>query len=167
VNLFDDKFKTHKLRYLLQSLIAMVTVFIILLVLDAVRNAAIIAALGASSFIAFTMPHANVSKPRYLIGGYVVGIASGCVCRALIAGTGIIARYPESNVPYVIFGAIAVGLAIFVMAITSTEHPPAASLALGLVLNGCEPRVLLFILIGIVSLTVIKTLSKPLLRNLL
>jgi CBS-domain-containing membrane protein len=165
--LIDDKFKGNKLRYILQSLLAMVAVFIILMVLDAIRNAAIIAALGASSFIAFTMPHARSSRPRYLIGGYLVGMVSGCLCRFVIGGTGIIARYPDSNVPYIIFGAIAVGIAIFVMAITNTEHPPAASLALGLVLNGCEPRVLLLILIGISSLTVIKILAKPVLRNLL
>lgn len=63
--------------------------------------------------------------------------------------------------------ATAVGLAIFVMVITNTEHPPAASIALGLVLNGFEPRVILFILLGIVSLSVIKLAHKPILKNLL
>ena len=66
-----------------------------------------------------------------------------------------------------LFGGLAVGLAIFVMVITNTEHPPAASIALGLVLNGFEPRVILFILLGIVSLSVIKLALKPILKNLL
>jgi len=33
----------------------------------------------------------------------------------------------------VLFGAIAIGFAIFIMAVTNTEHAPAAGIALGLV----------------------------------
>lgn len=162
---FDEKFKSDKLRYLLQCFLAVVAVGIVLLVLDAVSNAAIIAALGASSFIAFTMPHVNVSKPRFMIGGYLVGIGTGCAFRVLMKQLSLTGG--ESALPYVLFGAVSVGFAIFVMVITNTEHPPAASLALGLVLNGCEPKVILFILIGIVSLTLIKWALKPVLKNLL
>jgi len=66
-----------------------------------------------------------------------------------------------------VFGAMSVGLAIFVMVITNTEHPPAASLALGLVLNEFNYRTVIVVLIGIISLSLIKAVLRPVLKNLL
>ena len=54
-----------------------------MMVLDVVTKAVIIAALGLSTFIAFTMPKAEVSKPRIMIGRYIVGIVAGCLCHYL------------------------------------------------------------------------------------
>jgi len=54
-----------------------------MMVFDVVTKAVIIAALGLSTFIAFTMPKAEVSKPRIMIGGYIVGIVVGCLCHYL------------------------------------------------------------------------------------
>ena len=157
--ILDKGFREHKLRYVLQCGLATVSVLVVLLILYGMSNAAVIAALGASSFIAFTMPQAQVSRPRFLIGGYVVGAAAGTLCHYLNAG-----------IPWqtdVIFGALAVGLAIFGMVITDTEHPPAAGLALGLVLGECNYLVLLVVLLGIASLCLIKLLLGPALKNLL
>jgi CBS-domain-containing membrane protein len=165
---FDEKFKTDKLRYLLQCLMAAAVVFAILLALDTIRDAAVIAALGASSFIAFTMPHMNVSHPRFLIGGYVVGIITGCGSHHLLrASSSVQAVSEHATLLLMLFGALAVGLAIFTMVITNTEHPPAASLALGLAINGCTLEEVLLILIGIVTLALAKHFLKPLLRNLI
>jgi CBS-domain-containing membrane protein len=94
-----------------------------------------------------------------------VGIAAGFLCRSALNLLPAGAR--EAAVTYVLLGGLAVGMAIFAMVVTNTEHPPAASIALGLVLNGFEPRVILFIVLGIVSLSVIKLLLRPLLKNLL
>jgi CBS-domain-containing membrane protein len=62
---------------------------------------------------------------------------------------------------------MAVGLAIFVMVITDTAHPPAAGLALGLILNEWSPLMIVVVFAGIISLSVIKTVLKPVLKNLL
>jgi hypothetical protein len=99
--------------------------------LDTISHSAVIASLGASCFIVFTMPRARMSRPRFLIGGHVVGVAAGCVGRWLCAIPAL-ARLPVFSLHSgVLCGALAVGLAIFVMVITDTEHPPAAGLALG------------------------------------
>jgi len=167
MKVFDEKFKGNKVGYILQCVLATLSVFIVLLILDAVSNAAIIAALGASSFIVFTMPQADRSRPRFLIGGYLVGIAAGCLCHYLSL-VPLLRQLPiiqESS--YVVFGAISVGLAIFVMVITNTEHPPAASLALGLVLNECNYITIVVSLVGIISLSVMKAVLRPVLKNLL
>ena len=65
------------------------------------------------------------------------------------------------------FGAISVGLTIFMMVITNTGHPPAASLALGLIINECNYMTIIVVLIGITSLSAIKEVLKPILKNLL
>jgi CBS-domain-containing membrane protein len=55
---------------------------------------------------------------------------------------------------------------MFIMVVTRTEHPPAAALALGLVLNNWNITTLLVILAGIISLSVLKRLVLPVLMDL-
>lgn len=167
MKIFDEKFRGNKARYLFQCILATLSVLIVLLSLDAISNAAVIAALGASFFIAFTMPEAQVSRPRFLIGGYLVGIAVGSLCHYLSLVPLLMQLPISQNLSYVLFGAISVGLAIFLMVITNTEHPPAASLALGLVLNEFNYMTVGVVLIGIISVSVIKAVLKPVLKNLL
>ena len=167
IRFLDEKFTKNKTRYILQCLLATSAVFIVLFVLDAKTNTAVIAALGASSFIAFTMPHARVSRTRYLVGGYLVGVCSGFLCyHASLHSFGEEVAM-TSSLSYAVFGGLSVGLAIFVMVLTDTEHPPAAGVALGLVLNDCQPRTILVVLVGIVTLALIKRLLRPVLINLL
>ena len=167
MQVIDAKFKGNKARYVLQCMLATFCVFVVLLVLDAVTNAAVIAALGASSFIAFTMPDAQISRPRFLIGGYIVGVTVGCFCHYLSLVSFLSHLVIIKDCSCVVFGAFAVGLAIFLMVITGTEHPPAASVALGFVLNECDYLlVAMVVLAGIISLSIIKTLLRPALINL-
>jgi CBS-domain-containing membrane protein len=62
---------------------------------------------------------------------------------------------------------VSVGLAIFVMVLTNTEHPPAAGVALGLVLGECSILTVTVVLVGIVLLSLIKRVLRPVLKNLL
>ena len=79
MKVFDDKFKTNKSQYILQSMLATSTIIVVLIILDIITDAIIIASFGASSFIAFLMPHLRVSKGRFMIGGYLVGIRNNFV----------------------------------------------------------------------------------------
>lgn len=167
MEIFDKKFGQNKLRYLLQCLLATVAVLAILLILESLPNAAVIASLGASSFIAFTMPHARVSSPRFMIGGHVVGVGTGTLCHWL-AQLPCLTSFPLlQDHSAVVFGAAATGLAMFVMVVTDTEHPPAAGVALGLVVGQCRPITIVVILLGIIVLSVLRKLLKPILKNLL
>ena len=58
-------------------------------------------------------------------------------------------------------------LAMFTMVVTRTEHPPAAALALGLVLNEWSLLTLAVVLAGIIALSVIKRLVLPMLLDLI
>ncbi|MCK4624917.1 MAG: HPP family protein [Phycisphaerae bacterium] len=168
MRLFDEKFKEHKTEYFLQCSLAMVSMAIALVILDAVSNAAILGALGASSFIIFTMPHRRVSNARFLIGGYIVGIAVGTLCywsNQLLAMSQI--EFISESEYTVFFAGIAVGLAIFLMVITDTEHPPAAGVAMGLVLGEWNLQAIGVVLIGIAYMAGMRKLLKSYMIDLL
>jgi CBS-domain-containing membrane protein len=153
-------------RYLLQCTLASVVVLILLLILDTVTQTVLIAALGASTFIAFAVPRSLQSEPRYMIGGYLVGILVGSSIGTLSASI----HYSDivtAHVAMIVFGALATGLAMFVMVITKTEHPPAAALALGLVLNEWDFLTLVVVIVGVIVLTICKRLVLPILMDLM
>lgn len=152
-------------RYLLQCALAGVVVFILLLILDTVTQTVLIAALGASTFIAFAVPRSLQSDPRYMIGGYLVGILVGTSIDTLSASF-LFSDVVTEHVVMIIFGALATGLAMFVMVITKTEHPPAAALALGLVLNEWDLLTLVVVIVGVIALSIFKRLVLPILMDL-
>lgn len=153
-------------RYALQCGLAGFAVVILLLVLDAVTQTVLIAALGASAFIAFAVPRSLHSGPRHMIGGYCIGMASGCLMDVVNSGLQISGPVLAHAV-MVVFGAMAISVAMFTMVVTRTEHPPAAALALGLVLNEWDLLTLAVVLAGIVALSVIKRLVLPMLLDLI
>jgi len=163
MRLIDPRFKKNPFHYILQCLLAVAFLAVILLSLDAVFHTVMIASFGATSFIVFAMPRLKICVPRRLIGGYIIGMLCGAACTAAftaLAGGGDLAILRG------LFGALAVGISIFLMTITNTEHPPAAGLALGLVYEGVDYLALLVILLGVLVLTAIKMLLKDYLINL-
>jgi hypothetical protein len=167
MRIIDKKFKHNVARYILQCALATLTILIVLVFLDVLTQTAIIAALGASSFIAFTMPAHDASKPRFLIGGYLVGISVGCFCHLLSLSPWMASLFVSLRISSIVCGALSVGMAIFLMVITDTEHPPAASVTLGLVLNQWDHLTIVSILCGIILVSTLKWLLKPVLKNLL
>jgi len=156
----------HIRRYALQCSLATAVVLILLVALDAVTQTVLIAALGASTFIAFAVPRSLVSSPRCMIGGYLVGILSG----ALMSRLNVALDFSDivlAHVSLIVFAALATGVAMFLMVVTKTEHPPAAALALGLVLNQWTPLTLLVVIGGVVALSICKRLVLPILMDML
>jgi CBS-domain-containing membrane protein len=162
----ERQFKRERLkRRALQCGLAGLTVFLLLIILDAVTQTVLIAALGASAFIAFAVPRSLHSNPRHMVGGYLIGMAAGCLMSGIddwidVASPGI------DHAIMIILGAMGISLAMFAMVVTKTEHPPAAALALGLVLNEWNPMTLMVVLVGIVALSVIKQIVMPYLLDL-
>ena len=151
-------------RYVFQSLVAVLVLMAVLYFLDILTHGAIVAALGASTFIVFAMPNSVTAQPRNLIGGHIMGLIAGSICYfALI--------YPSLGVTeefvYILAAALSVGLSIFLMVITNTEHPPAAATALGIVAYGWSWWVVLFVLLFSVMLSLVRYLLRNWLRELL
>ena len=150
----------------MQCALAGACVFILLIVLDAVTQTVLIAALGASAFIAFAVPLSLHSSPRHMIGGYVVGIVSGCSMSTLFTAMDLTSTI-GANADVIICGALATSMAMFLMVVTRTEHPPAAALALGLVLNEWSLLTIAVVLAGVIGLSIIKRAVLPMLMDLL
>lgn len=167
MRIFDTKFQTFKTRYILQCVLTACAVCVVLLILNTMSDTVIVAALGASSFVVFTMPGVQASRPRFLIGGYIVGTLVGCLCHRVATLPFFTQLLLDHGCVRVIFGAVAVGLAMFLMVITDTEHPPAAGLALGFVLNEWDHFTVIVVIVGIISLSAMKLLLRPVLINLL
>ncbi len=163
----DKKFSKNKFQYLSQCVLATLAIAHVFLLLDIRENAAVIASLGASSFIAFAMPHAQSSRPRFLIGGYIVGVLTGTVFYLL----GKLAVQVGINLSDAILismlAATAVGTSIFAMTVLNFEHPPAAGLALGLVINEWSFKTVVVVVIGVAFISGLKALLRPALKNLL
>ncbi len=163
IQVIDQRFKENKAHYFLQCLMATAAVMIILLTIDTMFKEVMIASFGATAFSVFAMPHMRTSRTRSVIGGYIIGVFLG-------VGFNLLAAYLNAKLgwhfTYSVMGAVAVGLALLMMTMTNSEHPPAAGLALGLVLQGFHLSSLLIIFFSVLALLFIKHLLRGWLINL-
>jgi len=134
-----EKFKKLWKYYLWQSGLAAVALGIIVLILGRDKMV-VISAMGATSFIVFAMPTAVSAQTRNVIGGHLVGLASGTI-------------FYFATLPYFLEYPLTVGIAIFVMVALDVEHPPAAGTALAVVINEVSPDVFVTIMASAVILS--------------
>ncbi|MFH1639451.1 MAG: HPP family protein [Chloroflexota bacterium] len=166
MKLFDESFKKMPRNYVYQSLLATLTMTLILYFVRLMTHAVVVGALGSSTFVVFAMPHSTTAEPRRLIGGHIVGLLCGIACYYLFS-TGFLGVMCQNiELVYLFGGALTVGLAIFLMTITNTEHPPAAGIALGVFINQWSPGIIAFILLFAVGISIVRKLLLKRLKNL-
>lgn len=85
----------------------------------------LLASMAASTALLFAAPHSPFSQPWNLVVGHVLSALVGWLCAWLI-------------VDPLIAAGVAVGLAIFLMYVTHSLHPPGAATALTLVLSAAQ-----------------------------
>lgn len=113
MRIFDEKAKRNIHPYILQCILATLTILVVLLVLDLNLHTGIIATLGSSAFIVFAMPKYYTARTRPLVGGYLIGIIVGVACYYLSL-LPLKLNLPISvDTAYIVFSALSVGLAIF------------------------------------------------------
>lgn len=150
--------------HLIQSLMAAVYIFLVFIVMNSFHSNLTVASLGASAFIAFSFPHAQSSRPRYLIGGYCVGALCGVVFFYLASYFEVLAFLPFP--PYIVSCAVAVCFSMLLMTVLNFEHPPSAALTIA-VATAENPVELGFAAIGCICvLSLIKRLLKRWMKNL-
>jgi len=147
------KFKKLWKNYLLQSFLAVVVLFVLVLVLGRDRIV-VISAMGATTFIVFAVPKDYAAQTRNVIGGHLVGLAAGAI-------------FYFTPLPYYIEYPLAVGIAIFVMVALDVEHPPAAGTALAVVINEVSPGVFVTIMISALVLSQCRYYLRHYLKDLL
>jgi CBS-domain-containing membrane protein len=151
-----EEFRRYWKNYVFQCLLATFVVFIVLLALS-LKNAVIIASIGATAFIIFAMPATLTAKPRNVIGGHATGLIIGSLCSLL----------PHLTVFYAALSySLAVGLATFIMVVTDTEHPPAAATALGFAISGFSMKTAIALILSIVVLSLVHYFFRTHLKDL-
>lgn len=138
-NTIKNKFKKLWKYYILQSLLAAISLFILVLILEK-QKIVLISAMGATSFIIFATPTAVSAQTRNVIGGHLVGLLAGAV-------------FYFTSLPYFLEYPLAVGLAILIMVAWDVEHPPAAGTALAVVINEVSFDAFVTIMISVVILS--------------
>jgi len=165
MRLFDEKFRDNKSKYIIQSLLGGIAVGLALVLFDVVHQPMIIASFGASGFVAFTMPHRPIASPRHLIGGYIIAIIVGCATHYLTVLP--IEHELTQTMFHIVASVIVVALAMFLMSVTNTEHAPATSIALGLVINDWTYVTVFRILAGILIIVGVQRLTRDWMIDLL
>ena len=165
--LLDPKFRQNYRRYFFQAALATVAMAAILLFVDSLSNAAIAAGLGSSVVGIFINPSGATARIRAVVGGHTIALLLGSVF-SFILFAGSIETFTADHTEFqALMMALSVGLLILVMAITDTEPPPAAGIAIGMSSREWTFEVVAAILGAVVLLGVIKLVLRRHLRDLL
>lgn len=164
--MIDPKLRKSIGNYVFQSILATLICCIMLIFLDVVIPGAIVASLGASTFIVFVAPDTRSAKPRGLLGGQLIGTGVGLICGLLLQWQLLAGLQISARMETAILGSLAVGLAIFLMVIIDMEHPPAAGTALSLVMEKWDIYTIAFIAGASIFLSAVRWALRRYLKNL-
>ncbi len=153
----DKKFRRYWKNYVFQSLFAAVGIFITLVFFNIQKRPIIIASIGSSVFIVFALPKNITAQPRRVIGGHIIGLLCGALSTLI--------PHP-SMVSSMLVYSFAVGISIFLMVITNTEHPPASGTALGIAVAGVSLHVAGALVASVVTLALLHHLLGPYMKDL-
>ena len=168
IELYDVRFFRMQKGYLWQSALAVVTILAVLLLVDSVADAAIAAGLGSSAVIVFVHPTSRSASLRNLIGGHLLGLLIGVLASLLVFHSGwepVAADLSHWVVDIIAAGVL--GVVILGMAVTDTEHPPAAATALGFALQSLAWQIVLLFVGAVFILAITKLILRSRLQDLI
>ena len=122
---------------------------------------------ASSAFTIFVIPESVAATPRKVIGGHLVAGLIGAGVSSILQTPGLELYASETRYIVDIAAAISVGIGIFFMVVTNTEHPPAAGTSLGLVIYGFDWTSVVFIISSAVLLSLVRIVLRPRMINLL
>ena len=122
---------------------------------------------ASSAFTIFVIPESVAATPRKVIGGHLVAGLIGAGVSYILQIPGLEIYASETRYIVEIAAALSVGIGIFFMVVTNTEHPPAAGTSLGLVIYGFDWTSVVFIISSAVLLSLVRIVLRPRMINLL
>jgi len=146
------KFKQMWKYYLLQGFFAAIVLLVLAVVLGKDKMV-LISAMGATTFIVFAMPRTVSAKTKNIVGGHLVGLASGAI-------------FYFTALPYFVEYPLAVGLAFLLMVALDVEHPPAVGTALAVVINEVSLDAFITIMLSAVILSQCRYYLRGFLKDL-
>lgn len=136
----NKKFRKH---LVLQTAMLVFFMLAVLVALNYISATALVWSMGASALASscygvFSRPSSITSIPHRIVGGYLIGLASGELTRYLLELGCLHSSVCHPGAPLFVLeiaAAASVGLAFVFMVLTGWEHPPAAGLAIILMLE--------------------------------
>ncbi len=126
-------------------------------------------ALASSAFNVFAVPSAITSRGYSIAVGYLIAVCAGVMMDFFITHSSLscmnLLSCP-SNLETIGISAISIALVIVLMKLFHCQHPPAAGLAVVLVVNVERDVVLYMMLFLALLLALIRVLLRPYLRDL-
>ena len=131
-HILDPGFAHNPRRYLVQASMATVAMLVILIFVDSLSNAALAAGLASSVVTSFVHPSVRIASIRSLCGGHILALIIGSGFALLAATAPVQVLFLDAPLLGDLGLASVVAALIFVMALTDTEHPPAAGTVLAM-----------------------------------
>ncbi len=160
----NPNIRGHWGRYLAQSVLAVFAMLVVLLFIDSVANAALVAGLGSTVVTAFLHPQASSGRLRAIIGGHSCGLIVGSILALVFINYELVIITFAYGDILVMAGAV--GLTILAMGLTDTEHPPAAGIALGMAGRPWGLNIFVYILIAVLILGIIRFIFNKLIKEI-
>lgn len=164
--IIDPHFSSNSYRYLLQAALATLAILAVLLFVDNLSQAALAAGLGSSVVILFVHPSSHAASLRALIGGHSLALLLGSAFALLLFAGPVEAFLDDLSPVRDLSLAVSVGLLILALAVTDTEHPPAAGTVLGFATQPWDLETVGIILGAVALLAATHRLLRSRLRDL-
>ena len=162
----DPGFAKYPWVFVFQAVLATVVMLAILTFMQSLSSAAIAAGLASSVVGIFIAPSNQTARIRSVVGGHGVALILGSVFSVFVFFGPVEAFLSDVDSLRNLSYAFAVGLAMLLMAITNTEHPPAAGTALGMASREFDILIFLSIIGAVALLAVMKLALRPHLQDL-
>ena len=162
----DPGFVSSPLRFVIQASLATLVMLAILTFVDSLSTAAIAAGLASSVVGVFIAPSNSTARIRSVVGGHGVALLLGSLFSVFLFLTPIETFLGNTEILRLLSLALAVGLSMLLMAMTNTEHPPAAGTALGMASREFDLLIFFSIIGAVALLAVMKLALRPQLRDL-
>ena len=132
---------------------------------DSIARAVLVAAIASTAFILFIGPRSVTAHPRHSIGGHAVAVAAASLVDLFAEYLSGAHFADEFSLLFGFYAALAVGLAMLLMALTDTEHAPAAGTALAIVAHGVDWQLVVFLTTIVLLLAAVHALLKDRLHD--
>ena len=165
------KFKMHPWHFIWQPLLAATFVVVMLAALGGFGHVTFLGvigttSLGSTAFLVFSSPSNKTASIRRMWGGYFISALMGVVFSAVL----FILKQKHVDLSQCfcaeIAAALAMAITMFLMAVLNLEHPPAAGLALGLVVEPWTAYTMCEFLLIVVFMALVKIVLRPWLIDL-
>ncbi len=162
----DPGLAAAPIRFVIQAGLAALVMLAILTFVQSLSFAAIAAGLASSVVGIFITPSNRTAQIRAVVGGHIVALALGSIFSLILFLGPIETLIGDADYLRNLAYATAVGLAILLMAVTNTEHPPAAGTAIGMASREFDILIFFSIIGAVIMLAAIKLALRPYLRDL-